>query len=159
MGTVMAELIRATGVAVTLVTPEDTISAWGGYTYDRWRAQTKLMEMDVELVTSHNLSAFDGHTATLACEYTGHERIVESEALVLITARTPNDQLYWELCDQISVGTNTCAPQSCKRIGDCEAPAIIAAAVYSGHRYARELDTTVDADNPLKHDRVFFEGG
>jgi len=88
MGTVMAELIRATGVAVTLVTPEDTISAWGGYTYDRWRAQTKLMEMDVELVTSHNLSAFDGHTATLACASTGHERIVESEALVLITAYT-----------------------------------------------------------------------
>jgi dimethylamine/trimethylamine dehydrogenase len=44
-----------------------------------------------------------------------------------------------------------------KRIGDCEAPAIIAAAVYSGHRYARHMEEVIDTDNPLKHDRVFFE--
>ena len=43
------------------------------------------------------------------------------------------------------------------RIGDCEAPSIIAGAVYSGHRYARELDTEVDPDNRMKYDRVFFE--
>jgi dimethylamine/trimethylamine dehydrogenase len=47
------------------------------------------------------------------------------------------------------------APLSLKRIGDCEAPAIIAAAVFAGHRYARELDTSPDADNPLMHERIF----
>ena len=31
-------------------------------------------------------------------------------------------------------------PFTLTRIGDCEAPAIIAAATYAGHRYARELD-------------------
>ena len=30
--------------------------------------------------------------------------------------------------------------RSLQRIGDCDAPAIIASAVYAGHRYARELD-------------------
>ncbi|MFT5549883.1 MAG: dimethylamine/trimethylamine dehydrogenase, partial [Candidatus Azotimanducaceae bacterium] len=45
------------------------------------------------------------------------------------------------------------------RIGDCEAPAIIAAAVFAGHRYARELDTEVDPDNRMKYDRVFYEDG
>ena len=45
-------------------------------------------------------------------------------------------------------------PFTLKRIGDCEAPAIIAAAVYSGHRYARELDVPVNIDDPLAHDRV-----
>jgi len=34
-----------------------------------------------------------------------------------------------------------------------EAPAIIAAAVHAGHRYATELDTMVDNDEPLRHDR------
>ncbi len=29
-------------------------------------------------------------------------------------------------------------------IGDAEAPTTIAAAVYAGHRYARELDSEVD---------------
>ena len=49
------------------------------------------------------------------------------------------------------------APKSVKRIGDADAPAIIAAAVYAGHKYARELDCDIDPDNPAKHDRVFFE--
>ena len=30
--------------------------------------------------------------------------------------------------------------KSVDRIGDCEAPSIIAFAVHDGHRYARELD-------------------
>mgnify|MGYP000125560968 CR=1 FL=1 len=30
-----------------------------------------------------------------------------------------------------------------RRIGDCEAPGIVAAAVYAGHRYAREIDDPV----------------
>jgi len=158
MGTIMAELIRATGVPVTLVTPDDVISAWGGYTHDRWRARTKLMEMDVDMVVSHNLSAFDGKSVTLACTYTDREKTVEAHALVLVTARTPDDGLYQALTEKINAGVES-APQSLKRIGDCEAPAIIATAVYAGHRYARELDATIDPDNPLKHDRVFFEGG
>jgi len=31
--------------------------------------------------------------------------------------------------------------------------------VFSGHQYARELDTEVDRDNRMKYDRVFFEDG
>ena len=48
-------------------------------------------------------------------------------------------------------------PQSVARIGDCEAPAIIAGAIFAGHRYAQELDTDVDRDNRLKYDRVFYD--
>ncbi|MDX1575647.1 MAG: hypothetical protein R3285_05610, partial [Kiloniellales bacterium] len=35
------------------------------------------------------------------------------------------------------------------RIGDCLAPATIAAAVYAGHRYARELDAPVPEGAPF----------
>lgn len=156
MGTVMAEVIRSTGVPVIIVTQNDAISAWGEFTTERWRAQTQLMEMGVELVTAHNLSSFNGTTVTLECEYTGREKIFSAEAVVLVTARTPNDVLYGVLKERMDDCVEE-APKSLKRIGDCDAPAIIAAAVYSGHRYARELDTTVDLDNPLKYDRVFFE--
>ncbi len=156
MGTVIAERLHEAGVAVTLVTPEDTVSAWGAYTYDRWRAQAKLMEMGVDLVVAHNLEGFDKEAALLCCEYTDREKVVEARSLVLVTARRPNDDLFHALADKTADGAAG-APRSLKRIGDCEAPAIIAAAVYSGHRYARELDATLDRDNPLKHDRVFFE--
>ena len=156
MGTVLAELLRSKDIPVTLVTPEDMVSAWGKYTYDRWRAQAKLMEMGVELVVARNLAAFDGRTVSLTCTYTGRQQVIDGQALVLVTSRTPDDSLYQQVTERVAEGADN-APKSVKRIGDCEAPAIIAAAVYSGHRYARELDVLVDADNPLKHDRVFFE--
>lgn len=158
MGTVTAELIRATGVPVTLVTTDDIISSFGGYTTERWRAQTRLMEMNVDIVVAHNLTGFDGSRVTLACEYTGREKTIDAGAVVMVTARTPNDGLYQSLIERTANDPEN-APGSIKRIGDCEAPAIIAAAVYSGHKYARELDAEIDRDNPLKHDRVFFEDG
>lgn len=156
MGTVLAEVIRATGVPVTIVTQDDSLSAWGGFTYDRWRAQTRLMNADVDVITAHNLGSFDGTKATLTCTYTDREKMIDAEAVVLVTARTPDDSLYYALSGKIAAGAEG-SPQSLKRIGDCEAPAIIAGAVYSGHRYARELDTAVDLDNPLKYDRLFYE--
>ncbi len=156
MGTVIAEAIRKTGVPVTFITPEDTVSAWGYYTYDRWRAQTRLMELGVELIVSQSLIEFDGEQTKLSCNYTGREKTVDCTSLVLVTARSPNDHLYEELATMIAQDQSK-GPKTLKRIGDCEAPAIIAAAVYSGHRYARQLEEVIDKDNPLKHDRVFYE--
>ena len=156
MGSIMAELISASGTPVTLVTPSDVVSEWGGFTYDRWRAKTKLLKMGVKIITAHNLLSCDGSLAKLGCQYTGEEMDVDCEAVVLVSSRAPNDKLYHDLSGKIEAGLDD-APQSIKRIGDCEAPAIIAAAVYSGHKYARELDVVIDPDNPLKHDRVFFE--
>ena len=40
------------------------------------------------------------------------------------------------------------------RIGDCDAPAIVAAATYAGHKFARELEEITDPDQPLKHERI-----
>ncbi|MBT4889890.1 MAG: FAD-dependent oxidoreductase [Rhodospirillales bacterium] len=158
MGSIMAEAIRATGVPVTLVTPSDIMSEWGGFTQDRWRAKTKLMKMGVEIITAHGLKSCDGSKATISCEYTGREKAIDCEAIVLVTSRMPNDDLYHAVLEKMEAGAEG-APKTLKRIGDCEAPAIIAAATHSGHKYARELDVEIDRDNPLKHDRVFFEEG
>jgi len=156
MGSVIAELVRRQGNQVTLVTPADIISEWGGYTYDRWRAKTQLLKMGVTLTTAHNLASCDGNKAVLSCQYSGQKHEIECQSIVLVTARSPSDMLYQSLVRRLEAGIEK-SPQSIKRIGDCEAPSIIAAAVYSGHKYARELDTVIDRDNPLKHDRVFFE--
>ena len=42
------------------------------------------------------------------------------------------------------------------RIGDCLAPGTIAAAVYSGHRYARELGE-VSPDDAVPYERELVE--
>ncbi len=156
MGTVMAEALRGHGLETTLVTPEDVVSAWGGLTLDRWRARRRLMETGVGIVVAHELVSFDGRRARLACSAGGGERDIDADAIVLVTSRAPDDALYQAVRRSMETGDKG-APTTLQRIGDCDAPAIIAAAVYAGHRYARELGADVDADNPLRHDRVDVE--
>jgi dimethylamine/trimethylamine dehydrogenase len=158
MGSVIAERVRELGLPTTLVTPEDKASSWGAYTTDRWRSQKKLMKMGVEILCAQLLTGFDGKEASLSCTYTGTERKLPATSIVLVTARKPNDGLFHSLASYFE-NSSEAAPMSLKRIGDCDAPAIIAAATYAGHKYARELEEIIDRDNPLKHDRVFFEDG
>jgi dimethylamine/trimethylamine dehydrogenase len=73
----------------------------------------------------------------------------------MVTARRPNDDLYRKLSEQMAAVVEVeGTPKSLRRIGDCEAPAIIAAAVHAGHRYARELDTSQCGHPPIKRDRA-----
>ncbi len=157
MAGVIAELLRARQLPVSLVTAGTMVSAWGQKTSEQLRIQRRLIEVGVQIITTHGLIGYDGQNARIRCIYSGNERTVEAEAVVTVTARNPNDALFRELESRIEAGTVN-VPKSLSRIGDCEAPAIIAAAVFAGHRYARELDTVVDPDNRIKYDRVFFEG-
>ena len=148
MGAVIAERLRAEGLPVTLVTPESKVAAWGAYTAEQVRTQRRLLELGVEIVASHALTAFGGGQATLTCAYTGREQRIEADSVLLVTARRPNDDLYRALEGRVA---------SLRRIGDCDAPAIIAAAVYAGHRYARELDEPEQDFAQVPFDRVFDE--
>ncbi|MDH3743280.1 MAG: NAD(P)/FAD-dependent oxidoreductase, partial [Hyphomicrobiales bacterium] len=152
MGPVIAERLSASGCNASLVTPESKVGAWGRYTAEQIRSQKRLIELEVDIQTGKILLAFKDGTATVADVYTGQEEQIAADNLVLITARQPNDSLYWEVLDRLDT-VAAGSPLSVKRIGDCEAPAIIAAAVYSGHRYARELDSPSDENVP--QDRLF----
>jgi len=156
MSSVIAELLRSKGIPVTLVTPENIVSAWGDKTSEQVHVQRRLMELGVELITSHGLASFNGREAQIDCTYTGNRKSIAVEALVTVTMRSPNDKLFHELQKSIASASDY-KPESLTRIGDCLAPSIIAGAVFSGHRYARELDTEVDPDNRMKYDRVFFD--
>ena len=152
MASVIAELICAKSESVALVTPEDMAAAWSNHTSEQTRTQRRLLHLGIEIVTAHRLKAYDGSVALLACTFTGRERRLKADSLVLVTARRPNDELFHELSERLE---SEGAPKTLKRIGNCEAPAIIAAAVYTGHRYARELDCPESNRAPILHDRVF----
>ncbi len=158
MASVIAELLRQKQLPVTLVTAETMVSAWGQNTSEQAQIHRRMLEVGVEIITAHGLSAFNGQTARLECIYSGNHRAIDVEAVVTVTMRNPEEALYRALQQKIE-SDNDYNPDSLCRIGDCEAPSIIAAAVFAGHRYARELDTEVDPDNPIKYDRVFFEDG
>jgi dimethylamine/trimethylamine dehydrogenase len=156
MGSVLAEALVALGVEVCFVTPENLVSAWGTMTDEQYQAQQRLMQLGVEIITAHGLNEFDGSSARLSCVYTEQTRVVATDAVVLVTARTPVDDLYKEIARQIESDTSVSSPgPTLDKIGDCDAPAIIAAAVYAGHRYARELGTDLEQIDVVRQDRPF----
>jgi dimethylamine/trimethylamine dehydrogenase len=148
MGGVIAERIRSENLPVTIVTPEHVVSDWCYYTSEQYQTEKRLLELGVEIKTTHNLLAYDGQKVTIGCIHTGRQETIEADALILVTARQPRDALYQELRRRED-GEGQTSFQSLRRIGDCDAPAIIAASVYAGHRYARELDRE-PVDLPVK---------
>jgi len=120
------------------------------------RPNNVLFELGVEITTAHGLDEYDGTRARLSCVYTGQTRVLAADAVVLVTARIPSDGLYKEIARKRE--SNASASESeptLDKIGDCDAPAIIAAAVYAGHRYARELGTGKAPAGVVRQDRLF----
>ena len=82
-----------------------------------------------------------------------HEHAWDADAVVLVTQRRSNEALFRSLKDDIGLDRlETEGVQALYRIGDCEAPRLIADAVFSGHRLAREIDTE-DPSIPLPYKR------
>ena len=70
----------------------------------------------------------------------------------MVGQRAPVDDLFYALRNLgDAAGT---LPFTLARIGDCEVPAIIAAATYAGHRYAQDLDHAVGIDLPMQHEKI-----
>lgn len=156
MASVIAEKLRSLNLPVTFITPKPVVCAWGEMTTEQVRVQRRLLGLEVALFTSHNLTSFDGREVLLECVYSQRRQSIAAEAVVTVTSRLPNDSLYRELRQSKNAHPQS-RLKSIARVGDCEAPAIIAGAVFSGHRYARKFETEIDSDNPIKYDRVFFE--
>ena len=130
MGGSIAEKLRLDGLDVTLVTPANEVSTWTRHTEEQYRIQQRLMSIGVQLETGTTLAAIEADHVIAESIYTEEPRELGANNVVMVTARTPNDDLYHQLSERIAS----------ERIGDCLAPGTIATAVYSGHRYARELD-------------------
>jgi dimethylamine/trimethylamine dehydrogenase len=144
MGGVIAEVLRRSGSAVTLVTPESLVSAFTFNTLEQAAIQRRLLELGVTLMTGKTLVALERDSAELACVFTGRRERIAAASVVLVTMQSPEDTLYHELAarpDEL----RRAGIRKLLRIGDCLAPGTIAAAVYSGHRFARELDVIADA--------------
>jgi dimethylamine/trimethylamine dehydrogenase len=145
MGSVLAELLAASGRKVTFVTPEAQVSPWSNHTLEQARVQRRLIDLDVNIITAHCLSGRTDERLELACIYSGKPRSIDCAALIPVTARLPDESLWLDLTARRSEWADA-GIQSVTRIGDCLAPGLIAAANYSGHQYAREFGTTWPTD-------------
>jgi len=153
MGPVLAERLCEAGAEVVYVTTSGVVAAFGNYTEEQYRSQARLIELGVAIVPLHALTGFDGEAATLACVYTGRETVRAADALLLVTARAPDDALYRDLAARPEA-LGAAGIETLVRIGDALAPATIAHAVYAGHRFARELDAPESDGVPFRRERA-----
>jgi dimethylamine/trimethylamine dehydrogenase len=139
IASLLAEKLRHEGLDVTLVTPAADVSTWTHATLEQGWIEERLHDMGVTVVEKHGLARIGDGEVEIAHIRSDRRRILACGAVVLVTMRLSNDALYHELMaspDRLDDANIA----SVVRIGDCLAPSTIAAAVYAGHRYAREID-------------------
>ena len=141
MGGAIAERLRRDGWEVTFVTPAGEVSSWTQNTLDQHSVQKQLMELGVDVVTAHNLSAIRASEVELSCIYTETTKTLECATTVLVTMRQPIDDLWQAYPDLL-------------RIGDALGPSPIAAAVYSGHPFARGLGEQEPGNVPFRRELI-----
>jgi dimethylamine/trimethylamine dehydrogenase len=150
MGGLLAEKLRSAGCDVTLVTPSGDVSSFTHNTLEQERIQRRLMQMDVKILPLHYVVHLGAASVTVACNFTDREHEIAGGSFVPVTMRRPIDTLFHEV--QALAGRAGSSQPSLTRIGDCYAPGTIAAAVYAGHRYARELGEPVSDAVPFKRE-------
>jgi dimethylamine/trimethylamine dehydrogenase len=153
MGAVLAEKLRAAGLDVTLVTPAGKVGEWSFNTEEQLRTQKRLLDLGVNILTAKAVSGFGGVSAEITCVYTGNLTDQPASSMVTVTARKPSDELYRQLISNPDVLADS-GINRVERIGDCRAPGIIAAAVYAGHRAAREMDAPDSGEVSFRRERV-----
>jgi dimethylamine/trimethylamine dehydrogenase len=139
IASLLAEKLRHEGLDVTLVTPAADVSTWTHATLEQGWIEERLHDMGVTVVEKHGLTRIGDGEVEIAHIRSDRRRILACGAVVLVTMRLSNDALYHELMaspDRLDDANIA----SVVRIGDCLAPSTIAAAVYAGHRTAREID-------------------
>ena len=145
LGGLIAEVLVMAGLSVTLLTPGPEVSHWTQNTMEQHKIEERLLSLGVTLVCKRTLVSVQSDYVVTRCNLTGEEHSLPVASLVLVTARLPTNELYFGI-----VGADEehleALPFGLSRIGDCLAPSTIAAAVYDGHRYARELDNPPEPD-------------
>jgi len=136
MGGVLAELCRAKGLDVTIVTPAAIVSAWTVNTLESMPIAKRIARLGIDVINYCSVTGLGEGKVELVNKLTGDVFERTAAALVTITARLPTDALYEQLRD----GWQHTEIASLTRIGDCWAPSTIQQAVYSGHKWARGLD-------------------
>jgi dimethylamine/trimethylamine dehydrogenase len=150
MGGVLAELLASKGASVTMVTPAPLVSYWSQYTLEQERVQRHLINIGVKIYVQNVLESIHSDSVRLSSTLSSEMCELDRDAVVLVTDRVPNDELYCQLKSALDSG----GLRTLRLIGDAEAPNIIAQAVFAGHLSARDFDEPLVDGTPFKVERV-----
>ncbi len=150
----LAEHLAAAGIDVLLVTPAAEVAGWTHFTLEYEHIQTRLRELDVDMVCHHGIGGISNGHVRLECVYTGASTPVEVDAVIPVTARNSRAPLFDELMTRQAEWADH-GIRTVTRIGDCLVPGTLAMAIHSGHEYARNLDAPDPGDIPFRRENDF----
>ncbi len=148
VGVGVTELLASEGFDVSLVTPYDSVAPYTHLTLEAPRLNRKLRKMGVTIKTETIITQVSADSVSTQDIWDTAAELVEPvDAIVLVTQRRSNDRLYTELDNERDALT-TEGISGLYSIGDCVSPSFIAESIFSGHRLAREIDSS-DPSRPL----------
>ncbi len=156
MGGVVAEHLLKAGIAVSLMTPASEVSTWTRNTMEQHAIQARLLELGAEIIPHRVVDAVTEEGVIASCVHTGAARPHEADSLILVTSRSPNDGLHRDLVARQNEWSDA-GIASIDCIGDADAPATIAHAVFAGRRYAEELDEPATSGDTVPFKREITE--
>ncbi len=150
MGGVIAEHLASSGAQVILVTPAQSVSYWTQYTLEQRFVCQRLQQAGVEVHVNTQMHSIEPDHVTVQNAFSTTLETIRCDAVVLTTGLQSSDSLMTELAEQDGGGS-----MSVECIGDCSVPGTIAAAVYSGHAFARRFGDGEQAnDLPFRMERA-----
>lgn len=152
LGGVLAELLSQEGFEVHLVTPAAQVSSWTVNTMEVLKIQRRVLKAGVTVHCNTTINRVAGDHVRCMSAITDDEWELGADSVVLVTARLPREDLFLELAP--AVGGSLA---SLRGIGDAWAPGTIAAAVWSGRRFAEEVDATVPPNDEVPFRREVTE--
>ena len=146
LGNVIAELLKSAGADVMLVTPASEVAPYLALTMEQHIVAARMIELEIPVIRLKSMSRIADTHVVLDCVHGGEGLDLQASSVVLVTSRAPDDSLYRDLCATVP------AEASISKIGDCDAPHLIAGAVHAGYRWAHALDNPSErTPSPLPH--------
>ncbi len=153
MANCIAEKLQDHGCNVIYITTESRVAGWSEQTLEQNRIQSKLMQMNIDIIFSKKLIKVVQGKFHLECNYTGRMTEIKADYFLPVTSQRPNDALYQDYLSRREI-YHAAGIKEVVAIGDCYAPAPIAHAVYAGHQYARQLDNPTDISTNFKRENT-----
>jgi dimethylamine/trimethylamine dehydrogenase len=142
----MAELLARQGKQVTYLTPFDGFAPYLRFTLEEHRQYRLLDGLGVDMIPANVVVGATPDSVAIEHAWSGKERTLAADTLVLVTHKTSECAIYNEL-KQMPDELEEAGIKGLFLIGDADTPGIIAQAIFAGHRLAREFDTP----NPAEH--------
>ena len=136
----MAERFARAGKSVTYVTPFDSLAPYTHYTLEAPRLNRVFHSLGITMLKERVLTEVRQGSATVVDGYGEGSDDLEVDGVVVVTQRNSDDALYRALKEDPGALADA-GIGGLYQIGDCVVPALIAEAVFSGHRLAREIDS------------------